>query len=98
MSTLTPEVTNPVLSEIILYVRRILKQPNPEDISDTTIGDYLNRFYVYDVPARIQLFDMKTQYTLELTPFTDQYNAPVVYMSNGAIIPTYNTYLTPAIS
>lgn len=96
MSTLTPQVTAPILSEIILYVRRILKQPNPEDISDTTIGDYLNRFYVYDVPARIQLFDMKTQFSLELSAFVDQYNAPVTTLPGGAVIPTYNTYLTPA--
>lgn len=96
MSTLTPQVTAPILSEIILYVRRILKQPNNEDISDTTIGDYLNRFYVYDVPARIQLFDMKAQFSLELEPFVDQYNAPVTYLPGGAVIPTYNTYLTPA--
>ena len=96
MSALTQSVTTPLLTDIILYVRRILKQPNPEDISDATIGDYLNRFYVYDVPARVQLFDMKTQYTLELTPFVDQYNAPVTYLPGGAVIPTYNTYITPA--
>lgn len=86
----------PVLSDVITYVRRILKQPNSQDISDATIGEYLNRFYAYDVPARIQLFDMKTQYSLELTPNVDQYNAPVTYLAGGAVVPTYNTYLTPA--
>lgn len=86
----------PVLSDVIQYVRRILKQPNTQDISDATIGDYLNRFYVYDVPARIQTFEMKTQYSLELTPNVDQYNAPITYLPGGAVIPTYNSYLTPA--
>lgn len=85
-----------LLSDVITYVRRIIKQPNQEDISDSTIGDYVNRFYVYDMPARMELFDLKTTYTLELTPFVDQYNAPVTYLPNGAVFPTYETYLTPA--
>ena len=86
----------PLLTDVINYVRRILKQPNQQDISDATIADYVNRFYIYDMPARIQLSEMKVQYTLELTPFVDQYNAPITYLPGGAVIPTYNTYLTPA--
>lgn len=85
-----------MVSEIFLYVRRILKQPNPQDITDSTIADYLNRFAVYDVPARIQPAEYKTTYTLELTPGVDQYNAPITYLPGGAVIPTYNSYLTPA--
>jgi hypothetical protein len=96
MSAISTSPTQPLVTEVILYVRRILKQPNPQDISDATIGDYLNRFYVYDVPARIQLFDLKTQFNLELTPNVDQYNAPITYLPGGAVIPTYNSYLTPA--
>ena len=96
MSTISTSPSQPLLTDVILYVRRILKQPNPQDISDATIGDYLNRFYVYDVPARIQTFELKTQYPLELTPNVDQYNAPITYLPGGAVIPTYNSYLTPA--
>lgn len=88
--------TQPMVSEIFLYVRRILKQPNQQDISDSTLADYLNRFMVYDVPARIQPFEYKTQYSLELTPNVDQYNAPVTYLPGGAVIPTYQTFITPA--
>lgn len=96
MSSLPANSPSSLLSDAIVYVRRIIKQPNPETISDSTIGDYLNRFYVYDMPARIQLFEMKTQYTLELTPNVDQYNAPITYLPGGAVIPTFNSYLTPA--
>src|SRR5258706_15198107 len=95
MSVITPSVT-PLLSDIIIYVRRILKQPNKQDISDDTIADYVNRFYIYDVPARIQLFDLKTQYSLDLTPNVDQYNAPITYLPGGAVVPTFNSFLTPA--
>lgn len=95
MSVTTPSVT-PVLSDVITYVRRILKQPNAQDISDNTIADYVARFISYDMPARIQLFDLKTQYSLELTPNVDQYDAPVTYLPGGAVIPTYNSFLVPA--
>jgi hypothetical protein len=94
--TFSTNPTQPMVSEIFLYARRILKQPNPEDISDSVLADYLSRFIVYDVPARVQLFDFKTQYTLELTPNIDQYNAPVTILPGGAVIPTYQTYITPA--
>jgi len=94
--TFSVSPTQPMVSEVFLYVRRILKQPNPQDISDATLADYLNRFMVYDVPARIQPFEYKTTYTLELTPGVDQYNAPITYLPGGAVVPTYNSYLTPA--
>lgn len=96
MTALPANSPSSLLSDVITYTRRIIKQPNPETISDSTIGDYVNRFYVYDVPARIQLFEMKTQYSLELTPNVDQYNAPITYLPGGTVVPTYNTYLTPA--
>lgn len=94
--TFSTNPTQPVVSEVFLYARRILKQPNPQDISDPTLADYLNRFIVYDVPARVQLWDFKTQYSLELTPNVDQYNAPVTILPGGAVVPTYQTFITPA--
>lgn len=78
------------------YIRRIIKQPNPEDISNDTIVDYINRFYAFDVPARIQLFDLKTRYQLELQPNIDRYNAPITVLPNQTFVPTYNSFLTPA--
>ena len=77
----------PLLSDVITWVRRILKTPNTQDISDDTIIDYLNRFYLYDVPYRIQQFELKTQYSFETEPNVDRYNLP---------ISTYNSLLKPA--
>lgn len=94
--TFSVNPSQPMVSEIFLYARRVLKQPNPQDISDNTLADYLNRFIQYDVPARVQLFDFKTQYSLELTQNIDQYNAPVTYLPGGAVIPTYQTFIKPA--
>lgn len=66
-----------LLSDIITYVRRIIKSPNNSVISDNLIIDFINRFYISDVDARIQLFDLKTKYQFQTTPGIDQYNMPL---------------------
>lgn len=65
-----------LLSDIIKYVRRIIKSPADTVITDGLIVDYVNRFYINDVPLRIQVFDLKTKFNLETVPFVDQYNLP----------------------
>ena len=65
------------LSDIITYVRRIIKSPSNATISDSLIIDYINRFYIMDMSARIQLFDLKTKYKFITTPGWDQYNMPL---------------------
>lgn len=62
------------LSDLISYVRRIVKTPNNTVLSDALIIDYINRFYTMDMDARIQLFDLKTRYSFETVPYVDQYN------------------------
>lgn len=76
-----------MVSNIITWTRRLIKSPNTQDISDNTIIDYLNRFYLFDVPYRIQQFELKTQYSFETQANIDRYNLP---------IDTYNSILTPA--
>ena len=51
-----------LLNDIITYVRRIVKAPSNTVLTDDLIIDYINRFWIMDVDARIQLFDLKTQY------------------------------------
>jgi hypothetical protein len=66
-----------LLSDIITYVRRIIKSPSNSQITDDLIIDYINRFYIMDVSARIQLFDLKTKYQFMTVPGVDQYNMPL---------------------
>lgn len=66
-----------LLSDIITYIRRIIKSPSDAVISDNLLIDYINRFLLLDVDARIQLFDYKTKYTFQTTPGIDQYNMPL---------------------
>src|SRR6185312_12614480 len=66
-----------LLSDIITYIRRIIKTPNNVQITDNLLIDYINRFWIMDVDARIQLFDLKTQYQFVTTPGVDRYNMPL---------------------
>ena len=65
------------LNDIITYVRRIIKSPSNATITDNLIIDYINRFWLIDVDARMQLFDLKTMYRFQTTPGIDQYNMPL---------------------
>ena len=60
-----------LLSDVITYVRRIIKSPSNAVISDELIIDYINRFWIMDVDARMQLFDLKTKYQFQTTPAVD---------------------------
>lgn len=76
MSTPLPAVTGGILSDIIIWVRRLLKSPSTQSISDSVIADYINRFCTYDLPERIQLFELKRQYTFETIANIFEYQAP----------------------
>jgi len=66
-----------LLSDIITYVRRIIKSPSNAQITDNLIIDYINRFWLLDVDARVQLFDLKTKYQFQTTPGIADYNMPL---------------------
>lgn len=66
-----------LLSDIITYIRRIVKTPSGAVLTDNLIIDYINRFYINDVDARIQLFDFKTKYQFVTVPGVDRYNMPL---------------------
>lgn len=68
--------TGSVISDVMTWVRRIVKPQSSAGLPDATILDYLNRFYMYDVPARLQLFELKRQYTFETLPNTYMYQIP----------------------
>ena len=91
-----------LLSDVITYVRRIIKTPNNTDISDDLIIDYINRFWIMDVDARIQLFDLKTKYQFVTTPGVDKYNMPLYSVQletpdqQIAMFPVYQGFMSPA--
>ena len=89
-----------LLQDVITYVRRIIKSPSNAVITDNLIIDYINRFWMMDVDARIQLFDLKTKYQFQTAPGIDQYNMPLynVQLEGGqsvGIYPVYQGFLDP---
>jgi hypothetical protein len=65
-----------LLSDVIVYFRRIVKSPSNAQLSDNLIIDYINRFVTSDMDMRIQLFDYKTKYGFMCTPYITHYNMP----------------------
>lgn len=90
-----------LLSDILTYIRRIIKSSSNADISDNLLIDYVNRFLLMDVDASMQLFDFKTKYQFELTPGIDQYNMPLYTIQvepgnqNIASFPMYQGFMMP---
>ena len=91
-----------LLQDVITYVRRIIKSPSNAVITDNLIIDYINRFWLMDVDARMQNFDLKTKYSFQTTPGVDQYNMPLYdpQIQPGAqtiaSFPVYQGFLSPA--
>lgn len=84
-----------LLSDIITYIRRIVKTPSNASLSDNLIIDYINRFWIMDVDARMQLFDLKTKYQFETIPQVCDYNMPLYApqtQPGGQVIAPYPVY------
>ncbi len=90
------------LSSIITYIRRIVKTPNNQVLTDNLIIDYINRFWLMDVDARVQLFDLKTTYQFQTIPGIDKYNMPLYNVQTEpggqdiAWFPVYQGFMQPA--
>ena len=90
-----------LLSNIITYIRRIVKTPNNQVLTDNLIIDYINRFWLMDVDARIQLFDLKTTYQFQTIPGIDSYNMPLYNAQTEpsgdtiAWFPVYQGFMQP---
>lgn len=90
-----------LLQDIITYMRRIIKSPSNAQITDSLLVDYINRFWIMDVDARIQLFDLKTKYQFQTRPGFDQYNMPLysiqteLGVQNISYYPVYQGFLDP---
>lgn len=96
-----------LLQDIITYIRRIIKSPSNAVITDALLIDYINRFWMMDVDARIQLFDLKTKYQFMTSPGVDRYNMPLYnvqpfpsqisnYPGPVGMYPVYQGFLSPA--
>ncbi len=93
------------LTDVITYIRRIIKSPSNAQISDALLLDYINRFWIMDIDARLQVFDLKTKYQFQTQPGVDQYNMPLynpqvetdgTLSANIGLYPVYQGFLDAA--
>jgi hypothetical protein len=76
-----------------------VKSPSDASLSTNLIIDYINRFYINDVSARLQLFDLKTTYQFETVPGINSYNMPLYDVQtepgsqNISFYPVYQGFL-----
>ena len=91
-----------LLESIITYIRRIVKTPSNASLSDSLITDYVNRFWLMDMDARLQLFDLKTKFQFETIPGIASYNLPLYSAQSSTLqstitpFPAYQGVFGPA--
>lgn len=61
------------LEDIIAKVRLLTARPSPQQITDDEIINYVNSFYVYDMPESMKIEKLKDVYTFQTTPNVDTY-------------------------
>lgn len=83
------------LSDVLTYIRRIIKASNNTNVPDSLLIDYINRFWIMDVDARIQLFDLKTTYQFQTVPGVDQYNMPLYDVQTETTVPNQQVGMYP---
>lgn len=92
-----------LLKDIITYFRRYIKTPSDASITDDLLIDYINRFWIMDVDARMQLFDLKNTYQFQTTPGITDYNMPLYSFQSEttpggqdiSFYPVYQGFLAP---
>lgn len=85
------------LQDIITKVRRITARPSANQISDTEIVNYINTFYVYDMPEHLRLESLRSNYEFVTTANIPVYDLPTdTYLTAmpPVYIAGYQSYLT----
>lgn len=68
---------NTTLFSIRQKIRRITATPSGLQLSDAEIDNYINTFYLYDLPEELKLFTLKTNYSFTTVPNIAKYDFPV---------------------
>lgn len=61
------------LQAILDKIRRLIGGPSPLQISEESLKDYVNSFYLYDLPAQFRNLKLKDKYTFDTTRGVDVY-------------------------
>ena len=65
------------LTSIRTKVRRLTASPSENQLSNDDIDEYVNTFYINDLPQHLKLFNLKTTYTFYTSPGVETYALPI---------------------
>lgn len=85
------------LSSIRTKVRRITGRPSSTQISDTEIDNYINTFYLYDMPEHLKMESLRYNYQFVTTANVPVYDMPTdIYLTSmpPVYIGGYQSYMT----
>ena len=78
-------------------VRRITGRPSANQITDAEIDEYINTFYIFDMPEHLRMESLRVNYEFNTRPNIAVYDFPRnTYLTNmpPVYIAGYQTYLT----
>ena len=73
------------LQEIRTKVRRLTARPSTQQITDNQINEYINTFFLYDMPETLRLFSLHTTFEFMTTANIDQYDLTKLEITVGGI-------------
>lgn len=74
------------LEQIRTRIRRLIRSPSVNQISDTDIDSYINTFMLYDFPENLRMFYLRTTLTFYTKPYIDTYTTD----TTDQLDPLYN--------
>ena len=75
MSLQTPTALS-TLDRIRTKARRLTASPSPNQITDAEIDDYINTFYLFDMPESIRVMNLREEFDFYTDPNVDAYAFP----------------------
>lgn len=69
-----PDNTLSTLEQIRIKIRRLTKSPSVAQITNDQIDNYINSFILYDFPAHLRTFSLRTTLTFYTEPYIDTYS------------------------
>lgn len=75
-------------------VRLLTRSPSTNQLSDTTLDQYINTFVQYDFPAHLRLISDRVQFTFYCNPFQDVYVTDTSLPTTDPLYNFQNRYMT----
>lgn len=77
-------------------VRRLTRTPSTAQLTDDTLNEYINTFFVYDMPEHLRLFNLRTTFSFYCSPNIDTYITDTTLPVNDPLYNFKNIYLSMA--